>query len=167
LKTLSLIALLFLAAGAGAFVDATGVAAASASCTRLVVWLNTQGDHTAGSAYYKLEFTNLSGRACALRGYPGVSAVDLGGHQLGSAATRDHSRPARLVRLAAGGTAAAVLQLVDAANFQRSTCHQGKAAGLRVYPPGRRKAKLVPFPFPACSRAGPIYLRVRAVSRPS
>jgi Domain of unknown function (DUF4232) len=38
-----------------------------------VVWLNTQADHAAGSSYYELEFTNLSGHACALQGFPGVS----------------------------------------------------------------------------------------------
>jgi hypothetical protein len=36
------------------------------------------------------------------------------------------------------------------------------AAGLRVYPPNQTRARLVPFPFGACSRAGPIYLHVTA-----
>jgi uncharacterized protein DUF4232 len=138
---------------------------ATKTCTTagLVVWLNTQSNHAAGSAYYELEFTNLSGHACALRGYPGVSAVNLAGHQLGSAAGRDHAHPARLIRLGRGGSAAALIQVLDALNFPHSTCHQKRAAGLRVYPPGQRTAKAVPFPFLACSRTGRIYLRVRAV----
>src|ERR1022692_3610074 len=64
-------------------------ATASASCatSRLVVWLNVPpGNDYAGGAYYYLEFTNLSGQACTLRGYPGVSAVGLNGRQLGSPA---------------------------------------------------------------------------------
>jgi hypothetical protein len=51
-------------------------------------------DRAAGSIYYHLEFTNLSGRACTLVGYPGVSAINLSGHQLGSAADsgRNHRK---------------------------------------------------------------------------
>jgi len=48
--------------------------------------MDTQGDGAAGSVYYTLQFTNLSGHACTLRGYPGVSAVSLSGHQLGAPA---------------------------------------------------------------------------------
>jgi hypothetical protein len=72
-----------------------GVAAAPATPTcrtsALVVWLSTQGNGTAGSTYYKLGFTNLSRRACHLLGYAGVSALDLGGRRLGSAASMDHA----------------------------------------------------------------------------
>src|SRR6516225_4874064 len=35
----------------------------------------TQGNGAAGSIYYPLQFTNLSGHACTMRGFPGVSAV--------------------------------------------------------------------------------------------
>lgn len=141
------------------------VAASTPRCAtaRLVVWLDTQGNHAAGSTYYKLEFTNLSGHACSLLGYPGVSAVNLSGHQLGSGASRNHSHAPRLVRLASAVTATAVLQIVDAHNFPRSACHQVTAAGLRIYPPNQTASKLVPFPFPACSHAGPVYLTTRAV----
>ena len=59
-------------------------ACASAS---LVIWLNTQGSGAAGSSFYNLEFTNLSASTCTLRGYPGVSGVDLSGHQLGCTAS--------------------------------------------------------------------------------
>src|SRR3981081_1433210 len=53
----------------------------------LVVWLNAPPvNPSAGGAYYYLEFTNLSGRTCTLRGYPGVSAISLDGRQLGSPA---------------------------------------------------------------------------------
>jgi hypothetical protein len=39
--------------------------------------------------YYTLRLTNLATVPCSLRGYPGVSAVDLAGKQLGSAAGRN------------------------------------------------------------------------------
>ncbi len=51
----------------------------------LVIWFSPQvGGGYAGGYYYNLNFTNLSGRACTLRGYPGVSAVNLRGRQLGN-----------------------------------------------------------------------------------
>src|SRR5919204_6435439 len=67
----------------------------------LVVWIDTQGSGAAGSVFYKLRFTNLSGHACTLAGYPGVSAVDLRGHRLGREAAREPSQR-RAVRLAKG-----------------------------------------------------------------
>ena len=139
------------------------VSAASCASSGLVVWLDTQGNGAAGSIYYRLEFTNLSGHACTLSGYPGVSAVDLGGRQLGSAGSRSTSR-VRAVSLANGATAAAVLRIVEAGNFPNSACHRVSAAGVRVYPPNQTVSKLVPFPFEACARPGPVYLSVEAVT---
>ena len=147
--------------GAGA----RSAAAAATACptSGLVLWLDSQGDGTAGSIYYKLEFTNLSGHGCTLSGYPGVSAVDLAGHQLGSAGSRSSSH-LHTVTLANGASATAVLRIVEAGNFPNSSCHRVSAAGLRVYPPNQTAAKLVPFPFDACSRSGPVYLSVEAVA---
>lgn len=148
---------------------ATAVAAASTGATTarcktsgLVVWLNTQGDATAGSVYYTLQFTNQSGSACVLTGYPGVSAFDLRGHALGSAASRNTST-VRTIRLANGATARAVLRIAVAGNFPESECHRVAAAGLRVYPPNTTTSKVIPLPFEACSRSGPVYLHVDAV----
>jgi hypothetical protein len=128
-----------------------------------VIWLDTNGNGTAGSIYYQLEFTNQSGHSCTLSGYPGVSAVDLSGHQLGSSASRNPVRSPRRVTLANGKTAIAVLRIVDVGVFSPSACHEMPAAGLRVFPPNRLTAKYVPFPFEACLRTGTTYLRVEAV----
>jgi Protein of unknown function (DUF4232) len=147
------------AAGAA---PATGAIPACAT-SGLVVWLDGGAGVAAGSAYYPLTFTNLSGRACTLAGYPGVSAVGLAGGQLGRAAARDRTARARTVVLAAGRSATAMLQIATAENFPRATCRPVTAAGLRVYPPGQTAARLVPFPFSACSRRGPVDLFVRAV----
>jgi hypothetical protein len=149
-------------------VGAGGATTTAARCTpgRLVVWLqNPQGGAAAGSTYHRLAFTNISGRACSLLGYPGVSGVDLAGRQLGSAASRDNARAPRLVTLANGATATALLRIVDAFNYSRSACRPVTAAALRVYAPGARRSKIVPFPFAACSRAGPLYLSVRTVQK--
>lgn len=131
--------------------------------SRLVVWLNTQGDAAAGSVAFKLEFTNQSGHRCTLRGYPGVSAVDLRGHQLGRAASRTPS-PVRAISLATGATASAGLRITVAGNFPQSACHRVAAAGVRVFPPNQTASKVVPFPFEACARTGPVYLNVKAVA---
>ena len=69
----------------------------------------------------------------------------------------------RVVTLRTGDTATAVLQISQAANFPPAACHLVTAAGLRVYPPGAFTSKIVPIPFPACSRSGPVYLQVQRV----
>jgi hypothetical protein len=151
------------AAAIGVGAATTGAATASCKASGLVVWLDTQGDATAGSVYYMLKFTNQSGHACVLTGYPGVSAFDVRGSVLGSAASRDSST-VRTVRLANGATARAVLRIVAAGNFPQSTCRRVVAAGLRVYPPNDTASKVIPFPFEGCSRTGPAYLSVKAVT---
>ena len=143
------------------------VADAAPPCTTrtLVVWLDTHGDGTAGATFYKLHFTNLSAGRCSLRGFPGVSAVDLAGRRLGSPAARDSHTAGRTVTLGPGQTATAVLQVADIGVFSPADCGTVTAAGLRVFPPNRTRSRRVPFPFPACSRAGPVYLHVRALTR--
>lgn len=162
-------AVLCIAAVISAAASAHFAAAATAprcATAALVVWLNTEGaDHAAGSSYYKLAFTNLSGRTCSLQGFPGVSAAGITGRQLGRAAARSHAGTARQIRLANNATAVALLQIANAHNFPRSSCGPVVAAALRVYPPSQTASKVVPFPFPACSRSGPVFLLVRAVQK--
>jgi Domain of unknown function (DUF4232) len=147
---------------------ATRAAAAAAAGTPrcatsgLVIWLDTQGSGVAGSIYYRVELTNLSGHTCTLIGYPRVAAVNLGGHQLGSGSHRYVSRMP-LVTLANRATASVVLEIIDVNNFSAYACRPVTAAGLRVFPPKRNASKVIPFPFRACSRAGPEYLAARAV----
>jgi len=129
----------------------------------LVVWLNTGGGGgAAGSFYYTLEMTNLSGGSCTLLGYPGVSGVSLSGTQIGSAASRSPGGSIRTITLANGSTADITIRIVDVLNFPTSRCQPTTAAGVRVYPPGQRDSKIVPFPFKACSKSGTIYLNVSA-----
>mgnify|MGYP003907925815 CR=1 FL=1 len=68
------------AALAATAAPATPGAASAPPCPTagLVIWL-TNGSAAAGTFYYDLNFTNLSGHACTLRGHPGVSAANLGG----------------------------------------------------------------------------------------
>lgn len=164
----SVLALLFMIdAGIPGASAAAPLATSAPKCDgpHLVVWLNSQGNGTAGSIYYSLELTNLSTHACSLVGYPGVSAINLFGQQLGSAASRDGVAKPTVVSLAPGAMATATLQVVEAGNYPSARCKLTTAAGLRVYPPNDRTAKLVPYPFQACSRAGPIYLSVGPVHK--
>ena len=155
---------LVVAVTAASAIGAASARGATAPCktSGLVVWLNTSGNATAGSVYYTLEFTNQSGHACTLHGYPGVSALDLRGHQLGSPGSRDPSAQ-RVVHLMNGATAKATLRIAVAGNFPPAACHRRAAAALRVYPPNQTVPRVVPLPFEACSTAGPVYLSVKAV----
>src|ERR1700689_5164837 len=80
-------------AGSLGLVSGLGAAASSASSpscatSTTVVWLYIPaGSAAAGSSFFDLRFTNLSGHTCVLGGHPGVSAVNLSGQQLGSAAS--------------------------------------------------------------------------------
>ncbi len=131
----------------------------------LVVWLDTNGNGTAGTTFYKLHFTNLSGHACTLNGFPFLFAVNLAGKQVGRRAAFRKPRP-HSVTLGRGKTATAVLGIVDTGNFSRTRCRPVTAAGLRVFPPNQTRSKVVPFPFSACSnRSGPASLTIGAVTR--
>ncbi len=130
----------------------------------LVMWLNPEGSGTAGSFYYKLEFVNLSGHACTLAGYPGVSAVNLSGHQIGASAKREATGRPRTVTLAPEGEATAIVHVVDVGALPAS-CRPTPAAGFRVYPPGESASKVVPYPFRTCANAHESVMRVRALER--
>jgi hypothetical protein len=144
-----------------AFNSSSAVAAGAPGCqTRgLVVWLDTNGNGTAGSIFYTLNFTNLSGHRCTLRGYPGVSAINLRGGRVGKPASRDNKTRVRTITLRNNGTATTVLRIVD--NGAISNCGAVNAAGLRVFPPNQRASRTVPFPFGACSRTS--VLSVQAI----
>jgi hypothetical protein len=138
--------------------------AATPKCTTagLVVWMDTNGNGAAGSIFYTLKFTNLSGHACTLFGHPGVIAVRLNGARLGHAARWDPPAPSQ-VRLADGGTATAVLQYSDVVTANNHCT--AAAAGLRVRPPGQTASKVIPFPFTACANRALVYLAVQPVQK--
>jgi hypothetical protein len=143
--------------------SATPAAAAAPSrCTTadLDVWAGVPADGSAGAFTYQLELSNISGHACTLFGYPGVSAVGAGARQIGSAAIRDAAHPARLITLARGGTSHVELRVTDVSAIPSSSCHPVKADGLRVFPPNDFRSRVVPLSFEACSKAGPKFLSV-------
>jgi len=132
-----------------------------------VVWMDTHSlGGAAGTVYYALKVTNLSGRSCRMFGFPGVSAVSLRGTQLGAPASRTlNSVPERTITLRTGQTATAYLGIHEVIYFPRSSCRPVTAAGLRIYLPGQTGSKIVPYPFQTCSARGQSSLSVSPVTR--
>jgi hypothetical protein len=157
----------FAAGSSGTALAADTAAAAVPSCTAadLGAWVAiTQGNGAAGSIYYPLQFTNLSRHACAMRGFPGVSAIDRNGHQLGSPARWATGVAAHTVVLAAGATAHTILRYSDATVTTAPGCYPVFSTfELRVYPPGQYSATYAAFGLEACSHAGPIYMSVEPI----
>ncbi len=158
-----------LIAATAAFATTTsGAARASADsvpgCTAfgLGVWVAAgQGNGAAGTIYYPLEFTNLSGHTCSLYGFPGVSAISAQGNQLGSPANWERTTTPHTVILAPGATAHTILAYHDAAVSTEPGCHPVNTTELlRVYPPGQRSATDAFWDLPSCSHAGPLYLSI-------
>jgi hypothetical protein len=109
-----------------------------------------------------VEFTNTSGIACTLSGYPQVSAYVAGGTQVGNTAALDTSVTARRIVLAPGASAHAAV--VDSASAGR--CAMVAATGLRIVAPGQTTPRFVAHAVRACSASGrtaPIFLHVRAI----
>ena len=160
-----------LALGTGSAVWATSSASAAPSapaalipvCTAadLSVWVNiglVQG--AAGTLYYPLEFTNDSNHTCRTWGWPGVSAANATGHQLGDAAQRLHYYTPAWVNIGAGATAHALLSYGNA-EVQTSGCKPTNASQIRVYAPNQRSLDIGFFSLPACTVGGShVYLRV-------
>jgi hypothetical protein len=119
-----------------------------------------QGSGAAGTFYYPLEFTNISGHACSLYGYPGVSAISGTGQQLGSPAGWSSLSGARRVVLAPGATAHTILAIRDVYVYTERACDPADAVELRIYLPDQRLATSAAFSFKACSRAGIVYMGI-------
>ncbi len=132
------------------------------STTALSATLGQAGG-AAGSTYYPIEFTNTSGSACTLYGYPGVSFVTASGGQVGAAATENPVYPRSLVTLAPGATVHAELQVATAANYPSSECNPVAVHRIRVYPPGQTSALFVALTTTACANPAVPLLSVQTV----
>jgi hypothetical protein len=94
-------------------------------------------DPGAGSVTYPITFTDKGTSACTLDGFPGVSAVNAAGQQIGQAATRTTQAPSVVV-IQPGRSGTALLRSADAANFDPASCGTPTtSSGLRIYPPGQ------------------------------
>jgi hypothetical protein len=122
------------------------------------------GNGAAGSVYFPIVFTNASGSACTLFGFPGVSFVTgIGGSQIGHAATRHSDAPRQTVTLAPGGVAHATLQVVQALNFPPAKCQLVTAHWLKVYPPNQTQPVFLNFTAKTCASKDVTVLNVAPV----
>ena len=118
----------------------------------------------AGSTYLPIVFTNTGTAACTLFGYPGVSlAKGNPPAQIGAAAARSTTAPAKTVTLAPGGTANAALQVTVAGNYPSATCKPVPATTLVVYPPNQTASVSVPYSTTGCAAQGVDILHVSVV----
>ncbi len=118
-----------------------------------------QGGAAAGSTYVPIDFTNTSGSACTLDGYPGVSFVrSPSGSQLGNPASRNPAAAPAMVTLAPGGIAHAILQVVEAGNYSQSACTPVTAHWLKIFPPDQASAIYARYDVQACSAKLPAKL---------
>jgi hypothetical protein len=127
------------------------------------VSIDHNGNGAAGSVFYTLKFTNTSGASCTLYGFPGISAVNASGTQLGSAAGRNSTAGPTTVTLAPGQTTTATLQVTNVGNYTASACGPTTAAGLRVYAPNQATASSVSFSVSVCGKPGTVYMTVTPI----
>jgi hypothetical protein len=120
----------------------------------LRVSVSASGGVAAGSSYYPVVFTNVSGAACTLYGYPGVSFVTAaGGSQIGIPATENPAHPRQLITLAPGQAGHAELQVVNAQNYPSANCGMVTAHWIRVYPPNQTAPVYASFTAQACTKS--------------
>lgn len=121
---------------------AAKAAATTPACTaaELGVWVAADfSQGAAGTAYYPLEFTNVSQQTCTLDGHPGVSATSDTGQQFGSSASWLSGTPGT-VTLAPKATAHATLVYSDATVGSCPPASLRTPSFLQVYPPGQTQA---------------------------
>jgi hypothetical protein len=107
----------------------------------------------AGSTYQVIDFTNISQATCTLYGYPGVSLA--GGKpvtQIGLPAAESHATARKLVTLAPGAVANAVLQIAQAVNFPAAKCGLVTAHYLQIYPPNQTTPVYLHYTSQTCAK---------------
>jgi hypothetical protein len=114
------------------------------ACTTAQLTLRIGGGLVSGGTdTYFIYFTNASGKACALRGYPVVTAVtgpDKTAQQVGDGAQPAAAPPASTQVLRPGGKAQATLRFARTGNFAASQCHRVNVLYLSIFPPGQDTA---------------------------
>jgi hypothetical protein len=106
----------------------------------------------AGTIYYPLDFTNVSGSACTMYGYPGVGlAIRPGGSLIGAPASLIGTLAPTLITLKPGATAHAPLRVSDVLISNNCLHHQVPAKWVLVYPPGQSSALFARLRMQGCA----------------
>ena len=151
-----------LATSAPAAASATAVAGPPACAASALKVTQSAPDGYAGGSDVTIGFTNTSGAPCTLYGYPGVSLVSASRAQIGLPAKRLGTVPVKVVTLASGATASAVVQIADALSFPSPACSPVKAAYLRIFPPNQTASVYLANTSQTCTKPVPT-LTVTAV----
>jgi len=118
----------------------------------------------AGTIFYPLDFTNTSGAACTMYGYPGVAFVSSpGGSQIGAPANRRAVAAPTVITVAPGATAHATLAVSDVL-IGNNCQHQLQVNWVQVYPPDQFKALFAPLSRPGCADKSLVTMGVTTVT---
>ncbi len=131
-------------AAAGSTAQASQPAAVCAAANTHV-WYGAPGVAATGHSFVEFQLSNVGHASCTLFGYPGVSALNSSGVEVGKPAT--HSGSKITVTLAPGATAHFVLTITDAFLV---CAHPVHATQIRVFPPGQFHAQKVPLATLQC-----------------
>lgn len=123
-----------------------------------------EGNGAAGTIFYPLDFTNTSGSACTMYGYPGVAFVSSpGGGLVGPPARRRPPAAPVLVTVGPGATAHATLAVSDV--LIGNNCQdQVQTKWLQVYPPGSYSALFARLSRQGCADPSLVTMGVTTVS---
>jgi hypothetical protein len=126
--------------------------AAAVSCNHKVlsVLLLGRTKVAADTAYYPIEFQNISSTPCTLYGFPRVFFTGKNySTRVGSVATSNQASPEHLITLPADGSAIAVMSVVNVSKYS-SGCGQTAVSALLVRPPGLTNSVQLPFNGMTC-----------------
>jgi Protein of unknown function (DUF4232) len=116
----------------------------------------SRGTAVSGVSAYTVDFTNTSGSACTLRGYPSVTAYDArpdGYRQVGNTADADSSVVVGRVLLRPRATAYSSVDVSPV--VPGVACRPVTVTGLRVIPPGASRPQYLRVQLTTCSATGP------------
>jgi hypothetical protein len=118
----------------------------------------------AGTIFYPLDFTNTSGSACTMFGYPGVAFVSSpGGSQIGAPANRRVAAAPTVLTVAPGATAHATLAVSDVL-IGNNCKHQQQVNWVQVYPPDQFSALSAPLSRQGCADKSLVTMGVTIVT---
>ena len=121
----------------------------------------------AGTIFYPLNFTNNSGSACTMFGYPGVAFVSSpGGSQIGAPASRRTGAAPTVVTVAPGATAHATLPVSDVL-IGNNCKHQQQVHWVQVYPPDQFTALFASLSRLGCADKSLVTMGVTTVTNGS
>lgn len=125
--------------------------------TRALKTTSGGSEGAVGHTYTTIDFTNISGAACTLYGYPGVAlAAGTPVQQIGAAADHNPSSSTKVVTLGPGLAGHFVLQIANARWYPAAECSPVNASYLQIYPPNQTTPIYFSHTAVACTK--PIHL---------